>query len=43
MISVPPNEPQIYDNTGMSIRGDVGPYLEGANIELTCIVREGKL
>jgi hypothetical protein len=40
--SVPPQEPQIFEHTGMNVRGEVGPYREGSTIELTCIVRDGK-
>lgn len=41
-ITVPPQEPQIFEHTGMNVRGEVGPYREGSTIELTCIVRDGR-
>ncbi|OXA60409.1 Tyrosine-protein phosphatase 4 [Folsomia candida] len=40
-VIVPPQEPQIFEHTGMNVRGEVGPYREGSTIELTCIVRDG--
>lgn len=39
---VPPQEPQIFEQSGMNVRGEVGPYREGGNLELTCVVRDGK-
>ena len=42
IISVPPQEPLIFESSGLSLRGEVGPYREGSTLDLTCIVRDGK-
>jgi len=43
LFPVPPQEPQIYEqNSRLSVRGEVGPYREGATLQLTCIVRGGE-
>jgi hypothetical protein len=39
---VPPQDIQIFEQTGMNVRGEVGPYREGSTVELTCIARDGK-
>lgn len=42
MISVPPHQLLIYDNSGREVTDTVGPLEEGSNLVLTCEVRGGK-
>lgn len=41
-ISVPPEVPKIQDSTGFELPAHAGPYEEGGNLELTCVVTGGK-
>ncbi|XP_038121760.1 synaptogenesis protein syg-2 [Culex quinquefasciatus] len=40
-IVVPPEVPKIQDSTGFELPAHAGPYEEGGNLELTCIVTGG--
>jgi hypothetical protein len=42
-LSVPPNKPTIFDESGREVRDLIGPYLEGDTIVLKCIATGGKL
>ncbi|PSN56559.1 hypothetical protein C0J52_14751 [Blattella germanica] len=41
-IVVPPSEPTIYDDKGKEITGVAGPFLEGYDLALTCLVKGGR-
>lgn len=43
MFSVPPEKPRILDHKGQEVTHIAGPYEEGGDMKLTCIVTGGKL
>lgn len=42
IVSVPPHQLLLYDNSGRDVTGIVGPLEEGTDLVLTCEVRGGK-
>ncbi|XP_025835204.1 synaptogenesis protein syg-2 [Agrilus planipennis] len=42
LVVVPPQQPKIIDEKGNTVRGMAGPYEEGGDVKLTCIVTGGK-
>lgn len=38
-----PSAPVITDNSGVVVRGVIGPYLEGGRLVLTCKAKGGKM
>lgn len=41
-VSVPPQKPNIVDERGKEVLSIAGPYEEGAELKLTCIVSGGE-
>ena len=41
-VPVPPQKPNIVDERGKEVLGVAGPYEEGAELKLTCIVSGGE-
>ena len=42
LISVPPNEVEFMDEKGMRVQGEIGPYMVGDTLVITCDVLGGK-
>lgn len=40
--SVPPQQPSIFNERRLRIDSRAGPYEEGGNLEVTCVVYGGK-
>lgn len=43
LIAVPPSTPVIYNERGEPIESRAGPYEEGGELNLMCVVMGGKL
>ncbi|XP_024080575.1 B-cell receptor CD22-like isoform X2 [Cimex lectularius] len=41
-VIVPPQKPTVFDDTGKEIPSVAGPYEEGADLKLTCVVSGGR-
>lgn len=41
LIAVPPSDPVIYDEDGVEVDHELGPYSEDASVNITCEVEGG--
>ena len=43
LFSVPPNEVEFMNEKGMRVQGEIGPYMVGDTLVITCDVLGGKI